>query len=123
LACLYESTHTATSLTEELNRLVRQHDRPEVDWLVVTISGPRRDGLMHPTETVLARIFIESEIPLARPNHIRRIMLHFFPMGACYDAYPGRRWWFEPQFRGGLEVAHHNVEAPPPSDVSLTPTS
>jgi hypothetical protein len=33
LACLYESTHTATSIVGELDRLVRQHDRPGVDWL------------------------------------------------------------------------------------------
>jgi hypothetical protein len=122
LACLYESTHTATSLAEELNRLVRQHDRPGVDWLAVTISGPRRDGLIHPTEIVLGNAFIASNIPLARPNHIRRVLLHFFSIGGCFEAHPTRRWWFEPQFQGALEVAHHKVAAPPATDISLTPS-
>ncbi len=121
LACLYESTHTATSLVGELDRLVRQHDQPGVDWLAVTISGPRRDGLMHPTETVLGNAFILSNIPLKRPKYIRRVLLHFFSIGGCFEAYPSRSWWFEPQFQGGLEVAHHKSAAPPPTDISLTP--
>jgi hypothetical protein len=120
LACLYESIHTATSIVGELDRLVRQHDRPGVDWLAVTISGPRNDGLMHPTEAVLGNAFILSDIPLARPSHIRRVLLHFFPIGGCFEAYPTRKWWFEPQFHGSLEVAHHKVAAPPPTDISLT---
>jgi hypothetical protein len=120
LACLYESIHTATSIVGELDRLVRQHDRPGVDWLAVTISGPRSDGLMHPTETILGNAFILSNIRLARPNHIRRVLLHFFPIGGCFEAYPTRKWWFEPQFHGGLEVAHHKAAAPPPTDISLT---
>jgi hypothetical protein len=76
---------------------------------------------MHPTETILGNAFIMSNIPLARPNHIRRVLLHFFSLGGCFEAYPTRKWWFEPQFQGGLEVAHHKEAAPPPTDISLTP--
>lgn len=107
LACLYESLHTAGGIATEIDRLVRQHDKPGVDWLLFTIAGPRRDGLIHPTESVLANTFLASSIPIARPSYIRKVFFHFFPSGGCFEVFPRNKWWFESQYEGGIEVAHH----------------
>jgi hypothetical protein len=121
-ACLYESFHTATSLTAEVDRLVKQHDKKGVDWLLVTAGGPRRDGLVHPSEMTLAKVLMQSRLPLARPKHIRRVILHTFPVGGVFEFFPNRRWWVEPQYQGGLVVAHHKREAPPEAPVvTVTP--
>jgi len=117
LACLYESLHTATTIIKEIDRLVHQHDKPGVDWLLITVSGPRRDGLSHPTEMAFANAFIHSGLPVARPRHIRRVLLHFFPTGGCFEAFPRRRWYVEHQYAGGLIVAHHKRLEPGPGRV------
>jgi hypothetical protein len=120
-ACLYESLHTATTIVSELDRLVRQHDRAGVDVLLITVAGPRRDGLFHPSEMVLGNTFIQSDLPIARPRYIRRVLLHLFPIGGCYEAFPRRDWWISPQYRGGLVTAHHKRPAAEPVQVTMNP--
>lgn len=121
LACLYESLHTATSIVGEIDRLVHQHDKKGVDWLLITASGPRRDGLIHPSEMTLANSLVRTKVPLASPRHIRRILLHFFPVGGVYELFPNRRWWASPQYSGGLMVAHHRRNAPEQPRLTLNP--
>jgi hypothetical protein len=111
LACLYESLHSTTSMVHEVNRLVRQHDKKGVDWLLVTVSGPRRDGLIHPSEMTLAKSLVRTALPLARPPYIRRVLLHLFPIGGVYELFPNRKWWAPPQYEGGIVVAHHRRSA------------
>src|SRR5260370_8688619 len=107
LACCYESLHTASSIVSEVDRLIHQHDKGGVDWLVIRVSGPRRDGLIHPSEMTLARSLVQMSLPLARPVHIRRVLLHLFPVGCVYELFPARKWVAEAQYAGGIIAAHH----------------
>ncbi len=107
LACCYESLHTASSIVGEVNRLIRQHDKEGVDWLLITVSGPRRDGLIHPSEMTLANSLVRGGVPVMRPVHIRRVVLHVFPVGCVYELFPGRKFVTQPQYAGGLVAAHH----------------
>jgi hypothetical protein len=119
LACCYESLHTATSIVDEVNRLIRQHDKKGVDWLLITASGPRRDGLIHPSEMILAKSLVQTVLPVARPTHIRRVLLHSFTAGGVYELFPNRRLWAAPRYQGGLVVAHHRRNAPEQPVVGL----
>jgi len=121
LACLYESLHSATSIVGEVNRLVHQHDKKGVDWLLVTVSGPRRDGLIHPSEMILAKSLVRTALPLASPRYIRRVLLHLFPIGGVYELFPNRKWWAHPQYEGGIIVAHHRRAALEQPQVEFTP--
>jgi hypothetical protein len=120
LACCYESLHTASSIVGEVNRLVHQHDKNGVDWLLITASGPRRDGLVHASEMTLADSLMRTVLPLVRPTHIRRVLLHVFPVGSVYELFPGRKWLAKPQYMGGLIAAHHQRKAPDPAQMGIT---
>jgi hypothetical protein len=121
LACLYESLHTASSIVDEIDRLVHQHDKKGVDWLLITASGPRRDGLIHQSEMTLARSLVRTALPLARPRNIRRVLLHLSPIGGVYELFPSRRWWTTPQYAGGLIVAHHRRNTLEQPQVAINP--
>lgn len=123
LACCYESLHTASSIVSEVNRLIHQHDKKGVDWLVITASGPRRDGLIHPSEMTLAGSLVRMALPLARPTHIRRVLLHLFPVGGVYELFPARKWVAEAQYAGGIIAAHHRRNAPDQPQLTITPRS
>ncbi len=123
LACCYESLHTASSIVSEVNRLIHQHDKKGVDWLVITVSGPRRDGLIHPSEMTLAGSLVRMALPLARPTHIRRVLLHLFPVGCVYELFPARKWVAEAQYAGGIIAAHHRRKAPDQPQTTIAPRS
>jgi hypothetical protein len=67
-----------TDVEDELNRLVRDHDNPANDELVVVTSSPRSSGALLPAETMALGWYLRTKAaagePLVQePRHLRRI--------------------------------------------------
>ena len=110
LGFAFTTEHTSTSAWAELERLVAQHDKEGVDWLLFSAGAPSHDGLIFPTEEVLARLMLEHPMPLASPAHITRVTLHLWSTGEAYELLPTVSRSFGPLYVGA--VPPHRVIHP-----------
>jgi hypothetical protein len=110
LGFAFTTEHTSASAWDELQRLLAQHDNDGVDWLLVSAGAPTRDGLIFPTDEVLARHMIEHPKPLAPPVHIKRVTLHLWSTGEAFDLIPAVSRLFGPLYAGS--VPSHKVIRP-----------
>jgi hypothetical protein len=90
----YTTTHTASSVSAVMEKLVSDHDQDGVDTLLITSGGPDRNGMMHPLEQVLSDFYLENPKEL-QTNFIKSVILHRWPTGDAYEllANPPKKLW------------------------------
>jgi hypothetical protein len=107
----YTSYVTPRKAWEEIQRLVDSHDKPGVDLLVITAGGPDLRGMIFPAEGVLATFILANPIGLTRaPNHIGRVLLHWWGTGEAAVLHPTVEQLFPGPYEG-LTPSHHPIEA------------
>jgi hypothetical protein len=70
----------APFVMREIQRLVRKHDKPDIEWLLLTVGAPDTDGYVYPGEEVMYEL-IKDENERIGANHIRRLLLHRWSTG------------------------------------------
>jgi hypothetical protein len=64
----------------EIQRLVKKHDKPGIDWLILTVGAPDPDGCVYPGEEVMYKL-VEGDTGPVVADHIRRVLLHRWSTG------------------------------------------
>lgn len=101
----YSTMHTASSVAAVVQKLVRDHDKKDVDTLLITSGGPDRDGVMHPLEQLVSDFYLQNPLVL-KTDYISRVIMHRWPTGDAYDLLenPPKRLW--PAIYQGHTPAH-----------------
>jgi hypothetical protein len=65
-------------VTDEVRRLVKQHDKADIDLLVITTGAPTRDGWKYPSDGVCSYLLKSATDPLSgyTPQRIKNVVLH-----------------------------------------------
>jgi hypothetical protein len=113
LGLAYTTAHSQTTARAELTRLVQKHDKPGVDWLLISAGAPNRDGQTFVTEEVVGHFLLDHPQPLATPKHIRRVTIHFWSTGEARDLLPAPAPTFGPLYQAS--VPPHRPIQPQPS--------
>jgi hypothetical protein len=71
--------------TNEQLRRIREHDKPEIDQLLLTAGEPDRNGLRYPAEELLVASLLNESATAIQVRYIRGIWLHMWGAGACVD--------------------------------------
>jgi hypothetical protein len=95
--------------TNEQLRRIREHDKPEIDQLLLTAGEPDRNGLRYPAEELLVASLLNESATAIQVRYIRGIWLHMWGAGACVDLPLSRNE--DPQVRA---VREGRVELPRP---------
>jgi hypothetical protein len=104
---------TAQAAWGEVQRLVDSHDKPGVDFLLITAGAPDHRGNIFPAEEAVAHFLISNPIGLSRPpTHIEKIVLHIWTTGQATHIHPSISPQFGPIYQG-LIPAHHPIVASP----------
>lgn len=69
---------TYSSAKANLDRIVDQHDQPEIEHLLLTAGGPDRRGMRFPGEEVVAGFLAEQPDLAVEADHLRRVTLHLW---------------------------------------------
>jgi hypothetical protein len=119
LVLAFQSTHPQDASWLELRRLVDRHDKPEIEELVITVGGPKSNGLAYPSETLLFDAALEIGIPQLQPepDHLSRIVLHSWGDGRLIQIYPEPVVW-PPLYQGGYVAPHYSL-APSASQIVM----
>jgi hypothetical protein len=88
LSFVYTTQHTASEVWSELSRRINQHDKPEINDLVITIGGPDRNGYVHPSEEAIFDFMLLNPHPISQPEHLQRILAHGWETGRIVQFYP-----------------------------------
>jgi hypothetical protein len=67
---------TYSSARANLNRIVSQHDQPQIQHLLLTAGGPDRTGTRFPGEEVIAGFLAEQPGLDVGAEHLQRVTLH-----------------------------------------------
>jgi hypothetical protein len=129
---VYPVRYTAQSIWEELAQAVIQHDKPEIDQLVVSVGAPDRGGLIFPGDEVVFRFMLDSAPrPRIELKNVKRVIAHSWATGRIEQLYP-ERLVLSPGYSPGLLPSHHPLSAhtlaqqsgqPPNPDASAKPSS
>lgn len=125
LGLAYTTQLTFDDALAEVQRLITAHDKPGVDFLLITAGGPDQHGLIYPAEEAVASFFKNhfQELP-NRPRYIKRIYLHNWMTGEAFSLFPDAGPLFGPIFQS--VVPEHNpiyVEDPNPEVMDLEGSS
>lgn len=90
LAFVYTSRHSISSLWQECERLIQQHDKPEINDLIFTVGGPDRAGFIHPSEEVVLDFMLEAPSQPST-NHLQRVIIHGWETGRIIQLHPAFR--------------------------------
>jgi hypothetical protein len=109
LGLAYTSMLTASAAWTEVQRLIDSHDKPGVDLLLITASGPDANGQIYPAEEGFAEFVVEHPGGLLRePEHIKSVILHFWLTGRAVELWPAPQDLFGPLYLSYVS-AHHPI--------------
>lgn len=108
LVLAYQSTHNVNAALKELRRLVDKHDKPEIQHLVVTVGGPKANGVAYPSESILFDAGIQAGYPRLEPapRHLTKVVIHLWRDGRIIEVFPKPLAW-EPIYKGGYGPPHY----------------
>jgi hypothetical protein len=69
---------TYGSAQVNLDRIVNQHDQPQIEHLLLTAGGPDRTGMRFPGEEAIAGFLAEQPALHVEVQHLRRVTLHLW---------------------------------------------
>lgn len=123
----FTSDHTATNGHDEIARLALGHDKPGVEWLLISAGAPDRDGYMHLSEEYFAGFLVDHYRPPPTLQHIKRIWLHIWTQGRIYEWGKSLHRRSGPLYPG-LVVSHQQTDGPrvvplPVPDIQPAPRS
>lgn len=107
LTVSYPTIITVDDVERELLRLVKSHDQPGVDILLISCGAPGSDGFSYLSEENIAELYIEKGSPISNAEHISSILVHFWSTGEAYEVFKEKK-----QVIGGLYegvVPRHRV--------------
>ncbi len=84
----YSTTDNAHAIWQELIRVVREHDHHMIDYLLITVGGPDRDGFTFPAESYLTEAALQMPEPLKDLRHLSRVSLHFWTTDLVVELHP-----------------------------------
>jgi hypothetical protein len=116
----FATEHTAKSAWQELERLIEGHDKPGVDWLLVSAGAPNARGQLFPSDGAVARFAIEHPLPLAKPRHVKRVTIHFWDSGEAWDVFPRLETLFGPVYQGNV-LGHQPLITSTPNENAAQP--
>lgn len=103
----YTTILTGKMAWGEVQRLVRSHDEPGVNLLLITVGGPDRNGNMFPAEEALANFILERATGLSSaPKHIEKVILHSWGTGRATSLYPDIQCLFGPLYESMVPLHH-----------------
>jgi hypothetical protein len=78
IALAYHEHYTRPTVLAGLADVVRGHDAPVNDVLVLTVNAPTRSGIWYPSESLHADMLFEDPDPLRgyTPQHVGNIVIH-----------------------------------------------
>jgi len=76
---------TYGSAKANLDRIVRQHDQPQIEHLLLTAGGPDRVGTRFPGEEVIAGFLAEQPGLCVEVEHLQRVTLHLWSARRIVD--------------------------------------
>lgn len=104
----YTTVHYASSGWLEIQRRIRDHDKPGIDWLLISVGAPDLRGVIHPSEEAFARFLISNPRPLTTPQHIHRVTMHLWSTGEGFELLPRLTELFGPLYQG-MVVVHQPI--------------
>jgi hypothetical protein len=103
----YSTILTGEMAWGEVQRLVRSHDKPGVNLLLITVGGPDANGDMFPAEEAMADFIIEHAVELSSaPEHIEKVILHSWATGRATSLYPDIQCLFGPLYESMVPLHH-----------------
>jgi hypothetical protein len=84
IALSYTTTHTASTVSAVIRKLVSDHDQEGVDKFLITSGGPDRLGSIHPAEQILSDFYLKNSASL-KTKYIRSVIFHRWPTGDAYE--------------------------------------
>jgi hypothetical protein len=103
----YSSILTRDMAWREVHRLVRSHDKPGVNLLLITVGGPNANGDIFPAEEAMAEFIVEYAVELpSAPEHIERVILHSWATGRATNLYPDIQCLFGPLYESIVPLHH-----------------
>ena len=88
LGVAYTTSHRQAEIGSEVTRLIKTHDKPGVDDLVITVGGPDRNGLAFQSEESLIGLWLDSKPSVEPTECISRTFLHVWSTGAVLQLAP-----------------------------------
>ena len=76
---------TYSSARANLNRIVNQHDQPQIEHLLLTAGAPDRTGTRFPGEEVIAGFLAEQPGFSVETEHLQRVTLHLWSTRRIVD--------------------------------------
>jgi hypothetical protein len=76
---------TATEALALMQRLVTQHDKPQIDHLIIHVGAPDVDGWWYPAEEILARFVLERADVAVQATHMERVTVHLWQPAELVD--------------------------------------
>jgi hypothetical protein len=76
---------TYGSAKTNLDRIVSQHDQPQIEHLLLTAGGPDRTGMRFAGEEVIAAFLAEQPRLYIEVEHLQRVTLHLWSARRIVD--------------------------------------
>lgn len=109
LAFVYPTEHTPEEGWQEVARLVQQHDRAEINDLVITVGGPDRMGTIHPAEEAVFDFMLDSSYAVSPVlQYVGRVFAHGWETGRIIQVHPEVKVVSPGQFVGAI-AAHQSL--------------
>jgi hypothetical protein len=106
----YTTILTGEMAWGEVQRLVRSHDQPGVNLLLITVCGPDANGNMFPAEEAMADFIVEHAVGLSSaPEHIEKVILHSWATGRATSLYPDIQCLFGPLYESIVPLHHSSA--------------
>lgn len=108
LGLAYTSRHQKEMVLDELLRVIKKHDKPQIDHLVISSGAPNERGLIYPSEDLLIEFSVEHGVPNLAPQHLKKIFLHLWSIGRIVQIWPTPQF-FSPLYPAGYRPASYNI--------------
>lgn len=87
----YTTKHDRDEGWAEVKRLVKQHDKPGVDHLLITVGGPNERGLAFLSEEAFMDFMLQQRVTIEAPQHLSRVTVHMWSTARIVELLPNAR--------------------------------
>jgi hypothetical protein len=102
----FTTEHTAQSVAGQVAAVVKDKDVASNQFLLITAGGADTHGCLHPSEELLASLFLDSQLrPLEALNHLEAVVLHRWAIGDAWELFPRFKRIVAPSRLGATESA------------------
>lgn len=88
MAFVYNSEHTAREGWDDFQQRIEQHDKAEIQDVVVTVGGPDRFGFTHPSEEAIFDLMLDDVRWSYAPQWTERVFAHGWESGRILQVHP-----------------------------------